>query len=513
MNAIITVIVTLLIFGALIALHELGHYIAARCFRVGIREYSIGMGPVVYQRKGKYNKFSLRALPIGGFVDMVGENPGDDISDPEDEGKIPLNSIAIWKRMVIVLAGPLVNIVLGLLIMAIIVLFQSNLYGTTVDRFGGNAISDNNMVYFAEGNTLFEKNDIIYAADGKVITAENGIDEFLAETKDTKEYLVIRKNSTEFTYPAPYTVASESFGKFSLTELDGFVCLSEDFVNSKGETALQKNDIIYSIQGVLVKSADQAAELAKRHTTEDGNIENVLIIRRFGTAAAPIIVTTDTDLGNLSPKVSGALMEGDEIREVGSTSTRVYADLSYGIFNEGIEPVDITVIRDGKKQVVENVVFFKGSEQGVVYGEVDFVPADDGKSFGNVCYNAVFQPLSSLKMTLDSLVSTFSGRYGMEALSGPVGIGEQIGEVIHSGSEGSMEVLFTLIVMITLSLGVCNLLPLPVLDGGRFLLYIIEGIRRKPLPPKVETAIMSLSMLFVLGLMAIVMFKDIWGLF
>ncbi len=510
MNAIITIIVTLLIFGALIALHELGHYIAARIFGVGIREYSIGMGPVIFQKKGKHNKFSLRALPIGGFVDMVGENPGDEGTDPEDEGKTPLNTIAIWKRMLIVLAGPFVNIVLGLLIMAILVLFQSNIYGTTIERFGSNAISDNAMVYFTENTAGFEKNDIIYAADGKVVNADGGIDAFMKDAGNAKEYVVIRKNSAQFAYPVLYTIYTDSYKTMKFEAKDGFLCLAEDFINKEGDVALHKHDIFYSVEGKRISTAEELNAFAD---PSKDSVENVLIIRRFGTEADPLIIKSEKALSAESLAVSGSLKAGDKIVKVGSTKTKVYADLSYGVFNHGIEPVDITVIRDGKKQVAEDVVFFKGSERGVVYGELDFVPKEEGKSFGTVVYNAFYQPISTLKMTLSSIVDTFSGRYGMEALSGPVGIGEQIGEVIHSDGEGKGEVLFTLVVMITLSLGVCNLLPLPVLDGGRFLLYVIEAVRRKPLPQKVEGIIMTVSMLLVLGLMALVMFKDIWGLF
>lgn len=507
MNTIITVIVTLLIFGALIALHELGHYIAARCFGVGIREYAIGMGPVVYQRKGKYNKFSLRALPIGGFVDMVGENAGEEIA-PEDEGKTPLGAIAIWKRMIIVLAGPAVNILLGLLIMAIIVVFQANLYGTAVEGFGANAVSDDHLAYFTGNAEGFEKGDIIFAADGVYASCNGTAEDFTAKYGNASEYLVIRKNNTEFAMPAMYTVMKDTFPKLSLTEKDGFVCLAEDYVNSEGVKALQKNDIIYAIQGALVKSV---ADVENYKPAEE-QVKDVLIIRRGGTEQAPLVVK-DVKTESLPISVSGALEVGDEITRVGGTSTKVYADLSYGIFRGGDEPVDITVTRNGKEQVVKNVVFFKGSEQGVLYGQMDFFPAKEDKTLGTVLYNAVYQPLSTLKMTVGSLVDTFRGEYGIEALSGPVGIGEQIGEVIHSGQDGSMELLFTLIVMITLSLGVCNLLPLPVLDGGRFLLYLIEAVRRKPLPEKLESAIMTVSMLLVLGLMAFVMLKDIWGLF
>lgn len=504
MNIVLTIIVTVFIFGVLIALHELGHYLVARFFGVGIREYSIGMGPKLFQRQGKYNKFTLRALPIGGYVDMVGENSDDDGSAPEDAGKTPLNTKPIWQRMLIVLAGPVTNILLGLLIMAILVLFQSNLYGTTIDYFGASAISDDNMVYLTEDFGEFQKGDIIYAADGKIVNANDlGLTGFVDANKGAKEFLVIRKNSTDFVF-ARYV--SVNFEKLKLAIDNGYVCVAEDVYNSEGVLAAQKNDIIYSINGVLCAKDTDVDGYAKKY----GTAKNVIILKRFGNTTAPLVVKSEK-LDTAPLAVSGALMVGDEIKKVGSYRAFVYSDMSYGIFNNGVEPVDITVVRDGKKQTVENVVFYKGSEKGVIYGEIDFAPAEVEKTVGSVCYNAVFQPLSTLKMTLDNIIQTFTGRYGIEALSGPVGIGGQINEAL-TAETGSMDMLFTLIVMITLSLGVCNLLPLPVLDGGRLLLYAIEAIRRKPLNPKVEQYIMTGSMLLVLALMVFVMFKDIIGL-
>lgn len=507
MNTVLTIIVTVLIFGTLIALHELGHYLVARAFGVGIREYSIGMGPKLFQKQGKYNKFTLRALPIGGYVDMVGENADDDGSDPEDEGKVPLNTKPIWQRMLIVLAGPVTNIVLGLLIMAGIVLFQAHLYGTTIDYFGNIAISDDSMVYLTEKHEGFEKGDIIYAIDGIAVNAnEQGLEGFVAENGGGKQVLVLRKNHTDFVLPvnrAQINIPAESI---KLTVIDGFVCAAEDVKNDEGAIILQKNDIIYSINGMLCTEDGNLEDYASAY----GSAKSAIVLKRFGNTEKPVIVETD-GLSGLPLAASGRLEVGDEIKKVGSYRTYVYADMSYGIFNDGVDPVDITVMRDGKKQTVENVVFYKGSEKGVLYGEIDFAPVETPKTFGTVLRNVIFQPLSMLTTTLDGLVKTFTGRYGIEALSGPVGIGEQIGAVLAADSD-RLYMLLTLFVMITLSLGVCNLLPLPVLDGGRLLLYTIEAIRRKPLNPKVEQIIMTGSMILVLLLMVFVMFKDVIGL-
>lgn len=528
MNTVLTIIVTVLIFGSLIALHELGHYLFARMFGVGIREYSIGMGPKLFQVKGKYNKFTLRALPIGGYVDMVGETNDDDGSSPEDEGKVPLNTKPIWQRMLIVLAGPFTNIVLGLLIMSVLVLFQPHLYGTTINYFGNIAISDDSMVYLSEKHEDFQKGDIIFAIDGNAVNAnDKGLEGFVAANKGEKQILVLRKNHTDFVLPVARVDLKTAFkdvetmDKIKLTIIDGFACVAEDvavYENvlendaptlKKTGILLQKNDILYSLNGVLCTDEAKLEEYANGYITAD----SAIVLKRFGNTEKPIVIKT-ADVSTLPLAASGRLMAGDEIKKVGSYNTHVYADMSYGIFNDGVKPVDITVVRDGKKQTVENVVFYKGSEKGVIYGEIDFVPLEAPKTFGTVLHNVVFQPLSMLKTTLDGLVKTFTGRYGIEALSGPVGIGGQIGDVLASDSALSyrVEMLATLFVMITLSLGVCNLLPLPVLDGGRLLLYTIEAIRRKPLNAKVEQIIMTSSMILVLLLMVFVMFKDVIGL-
>ncbi len=582
MSIILTVVVTVLIFGVLIALHELGHYLVARAFGVGIREYSIGMGPKLFQKQGKYNKFTLRALPIGGYVDMVGENAGDDGTAPEDEGKTPLNTKPIWQRMLIVLAGPVTNIVLGLLIMAVLVLFQSELYGTVIDGFSSGAISDDNMVYVTEDTGDFKKNDIIIAIDGKYVTAKDGLDAFLKAHKDAKEIIVIRRNSTSLLTElkdvdfaeAPISFDTEKGGFYLTDDYGDF--LKGDLIQIVGKTAINAKDYnctaeeavaslkdsykgkqsvaVLRIYAAMLTPTEETHEIkdlsALKFKAEDGFIKlaegtedilkNAIIVSVNGVAVEenetvegflekhkggevkvkyrwyipvqnPIIIK-DAKLSDLKLNVSGALKVGDEVKAVGGYNTFVYADMSYGIFNNGVNPVDITVVRDGKKQTIKNVVFFKGNESGVLYGEIDFAPKEVKKDIGSVLYNVIFQPYSTLKMTLDNVKQTFTGRFGLEALSGPVGIGGQINEVLQAES-GRASMLFTMIVMITLSLGICNLLPLPVLDGGRILLYTIEAIRRKPLNQKVEQYIMTGSMLLVLALMAFVMLKDIIKLF
>ncbi len=133
---IFTILLAILIFGLLIFIHELGHYTAARIFHVSIYEFSIGMGPKLCSHvSGKTGiRYSLRALPIGGFVSMAGE---DEVSDAPGS----LNHKPVWQRMIITAAGACVNLLFGFLIMSILVIGSKTLGGTTVAQFADHATS------------------------------------------------------------------------------------------------------------------------------------------------------------------------------------------------------------------------------------------------------------------------------------------------------------------------------------------------------------------------------------
>ncbi|MDD4124833.1 MAG: site-2 protease family protein [Eubacteriales bacterium] len=350
-----TILLTIFIFGLLITVHELGHYLVARLFKVGVREFSIGMGPKIHTWNGKHNKISLRWLPIGGYVSMVGENPGDE-PEPEDAGKAGLNTKPIWQRALVVLAGPLMNILLAFLIM------------TTI---------------------------VIATPSGKL--------------------------------------GSTTIAKF---------------------------------------------------------------------------------MENAQTNIAG-LCENDKILEIDGSKIRVYNDLGYIVALRGKDPVDVLVLRDGEKVLVKDVQFPSSENDGIAMGDMDFYIYPLDKTFGEVLHQSFYWPISIIDMTVESLVRTFKGEYGWKAVSGPVGVGEQIDNVINNSGEFSDTVrnLSLMTVLISVSLGICNLLPIPVLDGGHLFFYLIEAIRRKPLNQKVEAGINAVFMIILLGLMALIAFKDILGLF
>lgn len=127
-STILDILLALLVLDILVVIHELGHYIAARCCKVPIKEFAIGMGPALIKINGKHNLFSIRAFPIGGFVSMVGED--EDSDDPDAFQKKP-----VWQRIIVVCAGALMNLLLGLVLTTVLVLCTEKLPSTTVAGF------------------------------------------------------------------------------------------------------------------------------------------------------------------------------------------------------------------------------------------------------------------------------------------------------------------------------------------------------------------------------------------
>ena len=338
----LNIVLMILVFGVLIFIHEFGHFMTARLCGVAVKEFAVGMGPTVFSWHSKKHatKYGLRLLPIGGFVSMVGE-------DEESEDENAFCNKSIWKRMLIVSAGPLMNLLLGFLLMTILVFSQGSLASTTIAEFEPNAVS--------------------------------------------QQYLQV----------------------------------------------------------------------------------------------------------------------GDEILRVDGTRVHTGNELVYEIMNQGYEPIDIQIRRNGEVMILEDVSFPSVEDSGATFGTYDFLLYAEETNLLNLLKHSFYRSTSTVKMVLDSLMGLLSGRFGMEAVSGPVGVTKVVGDAARVGF---MNFLYIVIVL-TINLGVFNLIPFPALDGGRFLFLIIEGIRRKPINRNVEAYINFVGIAILFAFMILVTIKDIFQLF
>ena len=202
----------------------------------------------------------------------------------------------------------------------------------------------------------------------------------------------------------------------------------------------------------------------------------------------------------------------DKIVAVNGVNTHTGNEVVYEITYQGYEPLDLTVIRDGEKILLEDVVFPTIEESGVTMGSFDmqfYGIGETDRSLGTIISHTFWRTWSTAKMVWDSLADLIRGRFGLDAVSGPIGMTELVGDAIASGWES---VLY-LWVLLSVNLGVMNLLPLPALDGGRLMFLWWEALTRKPINKTIEAYINAEGLLILMAFMLLITFKDIFKLF
>ncbi len=226
------------------------------------------------------------------------------------------------------------------------------------------------------------------------------------------------------------------------------------------------------------------------------------------TAIVNIGTTTVYDFPETSYEISSAdsgLMAGDTITKIDGKRIRIADELSYEIMRRGYEPVDVTVMRDGKEITLENVVFPTETESGQTFGMMDFRVYGIQKDFFKVLKYSFHKTVLMVRMVWESLFDLITGRYTIAAVSGPVGISEAIGTAAKAGGLN----LLYITTLISINLGVMNLMPIPALDGGRMVCILAEIVTGKRIPPKVENAINAVGLAILLGFSVFIMIKDV----
>lgn len=452
------ILLALFIFGVLIFIHELGHFVVARLCGVKILEFAIGMGPKVVSHKSKKSGivYSLRLIPLGGFVSMWGENGMEAVQgsqpetpdDPEqkdgfffntetdtdkrveemlpsiseEDAKHMYSNQSVWKRMLISLAGPAMNVLLGFLLMLVIVIASG----------GGNV-----------GNTVVANFHVVYTAE----TEHDGL------------------------LKGDYIIALDRVRVDSYRQLKQTVEADEDGIFDMVVHRLHENgtDEMVELKGIM--------------------LDNELLKSAFTSSLSE----------------QSGLQKGDEIKKINNTRVHTAHELTYEISNQGHRPMQFTVLRNGEEVILENVIVPSFVDSGATFGNMDFrVYPEPEFDFKTVVKHTWYRSVSTVKMVFDSLFGLFSGRYGVEAVSGPVGITKTISDVAKMGWLN----LLHLVTVISINLGVMNLLPFPALDGGHLLIYIVEAIRRKPLKREVEGMINFIGLVIILTLAVLIMIKD-----
>ena len=226
---------------------------------------------------------------------------------------------------------------------------------------------------------------------------------------------------------------------------------------------------------------------------------------------APQKAFTSTTIAEFNEKAVSSetgLEVDDKIIEVDGRKIFTTYDLSYAFTNITDGKVDITVMREGEKKLLKDVAFETEEIDGMSYMTVDFKVYGIKKTVGNYIKQTVNTSISYCAVIWRSLIDLISGKYGISAVSGPVGVTVAIADVAKQNLMSILPVM----ALITINLGIFNLLPIPALDGGRLMFILFEMIFRKPVPQKYESTIHAVGFGILIIFMIFIALKDIWTL-
>lgn len=438
------IVIGILLFELIIFFHEGGHFITAKKSGVKVNEFALGMGPKLFSFKKGETTYSLRLFPIGGYCAMEGE-------DEDSDNPRAFNNAKIWKRMIIIIAGAVMNILLGFILMFIVVAQEPYFASTTVDAFQPNSYTANSGLQAGDQIVKLNNYDIWNYRD-------------FAFAMGTMKCVEVDGDSLNI-YKQDCTN--------ELTNL--YLSITED-------TSLAEEEIKN-----IYQQFQDSCTLVNKATTKD---EATKSLEQGFYELNKLVGIEDYTVPNI---------------EIQETRQRYRTD--------------ITVIRDGEQVVLKDVDFFtaKNAETGEPELRWDFYVTPVEKNFGTVITETCSQTVSVARMVWASLAGLVTGQFGFNEVSGPVGITNAISQVASQGLEHSflaaVNNIILVMVIITVNLGIFNMLPFPALDGGRFVLLLIEGIFKKPIPRKIEAGINAAGLAILFIFMILVTFKDIWQLF
>lgn len=445
----ITVIAFLVAILLLVSLHEFGHYFVARRCGVKVLRFSVGFGKPFYTKKIGDTEWCLAPIPLGGYVKMVDTREG---NVSEEDLPYAFDKQHPAKRIAIVAAGPLTN-----LILAIILFGVSFSFGVTeIKPFIGTV--EQNSVAAKAG---FREGDLILSVNNEPVS--DWID---ARTKIT---------------------LSVDAGKVDVKVIDS-----------------QNQPAIRSINIAGTAEADLAAK-------RNGYI---------GLDALKRSEEIDSVKEN-SPAAKAGLKKGDRIISINGKMTKSWQDWSTIIRNSPGQNLQLGILRNGQQLSVSirpdsqesrdknRLIGYIGVASGIDKAWEQKISREYTPSVGDAFKMGWNKTIEFSTLTATFFGKLLTGNASVNHISGPLTIADVAGKTAAVGIQAYLEFL----ALVSVSLGVLNLLPIPVLDGGHLMFYTWEWLRGKPLSERIQMIGIRLGITAMMLLMFVAFFNDITRLF
>ncbi len=514
-----------ILLGVLIFFHELGHFLVAKLFDVQVERFSLGFGPALLRRTVGETEYVLAALPLGGYVKMLGEVPGEELAEAERERAF--NNKPPWQRIAIALAGPAMNMLLPVFVVAGIVMTGIPTLTSTV-----GAVRPGTP---AQLSGLLP-GDRIVSVDGAEIWRWKGLTSALSSAEAPVVAIGVERNgeALEFVIERERLedgglgpIGVESFAASSMVGVvdeDGLAAMAgvrtgDRIVAVNGAEVADRYGLVTAIS-----QAEGALELEVRRSLEDTEERLLVTIRNDEARSLETLGLVPADFSVLevepaSPARAAGLEQGDLFLRVAGqpvVSREQVRDLIRASQGESLE---LELLRDGQTVSAELSATKRvipapdgGMETRFVIGITIGPELTGGEYVDEVIANPFVALWRGVVGTADifvliirGLVQLFSGSVGIGSLAGPIGIGEIAADTLQR----SWTDFFSFMAVISVNLAILNLLPIPVLDGGQILLTLAELVRGSPLPERAREMAQAVGLSLILVLMGFAFWNDI----
>ena len=546
-----SIVFFILLIGPLIFFHELGHFLAARWFGVGIIKFSIGMGPKLFGFTRKGTEFVVGALPLGGYVRMVGMDPSELPSLPEKERSRALWMKPIWQRSIIVLAGPIANLLIPL---PIFIAFYASQDTRPPARVGTV------MAGMPADDAGLEPGDVILSIDGENIRYFDELPDHISDADGEEVELVIQRGEETFTtrLQPEMTTARDRWVGLRWEERP-IIGINVDTVGSTvhvhdpmGPAAiagLQSFDRVVEVNG---EGVFDYPELMLAMARTEGTVDLLLMRpRSVGEGFGDLFVEDPVQLefrpehredglytgwhpANMvvfsvhegSPAAEAGLQRGDEVLTLDGEPYNLFSVVLLRLGREAgtheltilrdgqelaltIEPREMSVTGELNQEMKQVVVGMRSIETSDYFPHARTRPPPLMMSFSErisygfrMGFEALFGFIMAIVIGVWQLIT---GQVGLSNLGGPIMIFDLAGRAADAGAQAFLRMM----ALISINLGILNLLPIPVLDGGNLLLFGIEAVKRGPISVRARQVANYVGLVFIIMIFVLVFKNDI----
>jgi regulator of sigma E protease len=436
----------------LIFFHELGHYLAARYCDVKVLRFSIGFGRVIWQRRfGRdQTEWALSIFPLGGYVKMLDEREGDVAA--EDAARA-FNRQSVGKRSIIVAAGPLANFALAVVLYWIVFMLGSEELMPVLGKPAVNSPAEIAQIHNGE---------LVRSVDGRPV-----------ETWNDFRWLVLQK-----------AVDQES--------------LELEVINEQNEISFRRLRLA----------------AAGENGWEGDAFERLGLV--FYRPSIPAVLGSVAKGGVAD---LAGLQAGDRVLSVDHHQIVFWHDFVLRVRESAGKGLSLVVERQGQNATV-HIVPEAISERGQTVGKIGVAVGESGQNIRQVrtfvrygvlesAGKSVVETWDKSVFSLQMMGKMLTGEVSWKNLSGPVTIADYAGKTAKLG----LDYYLKFMAMVSISLGILNLLPIPVLDGGHLMYHIIEVVRRRPLSERAMEISQQIGVSLLVVLMAFAFFNDLNRLF